>query len=184
MEEQFFAVLVRLRTATSVKEMARHRSKSTASFSKLFTTWVNFLAYELLALHEVPSRKPRVLIKAFLKFSHTRMVIDCTEVFSQRPSGLHARKQFFSKYKHHNTSKFLVGISPSGSVTYVSNMWGGRASDKKIPLECGLLDKIKPGLEIMADRGFTVEAELREKGISLRTPSFLGSDRAPLMARK
>ena len=59
---------------------------------------------------------------------------------------------------------------------YVSNMWGGRASDKKIILECELLDKIKPGLEIMADRGFTVEAELREKGISLRTPSFLGSD--------
>ena len=29
----------------------------------------------------------------------------------------------------------------------------------------------------MADSGFTVEAELREKGISLRTTSFLESDR-------
>ena len=129
--------------------MVRRCGISTASFSKLFTTWINFLAYELRALHEVPSRKPRVLIKSFLKFSPTRILIDCTEVFSQRPSGLHARKQFFSNYKHHNTSKFLVGISPSGSVTYVSNMWGGRASDKKITLECGLLDKIKPGLEII-----------------------------------
>ena len=93
MEEQFFAVLALLRTATSVKEMVRRCGISTASFSKLFTTWVNFLVYELLALHEVPSRKPRVLIKSFLKFSPTRIVIDCTEVFSHRPSGLHARKQ-------------------------------------------------------------------------------------------
>ena len=129
--EQFFAVLVRLRRAASVQEMAQRNDMSNSSFSKLFTTWMNFLAYELRDLHRVPATKPRVLIKSFLKFPHTRVIIDCTEVFSQRPSGLHARKQLFSNYKHHTTSKFLVGIAPSGAINYVSNMWGGRASDKK-----------------------------------------------------
>ena len=104
-------------------EMSRRCSLSPSYFSKLFTTWINFLAYELRALHKVPAANPRVLIKAFTKFPHTRVVIDCTEVFCKRPSGLTARKQLFSKYKHHNTFKFLLGIS--------SNMWGGRASDKK-----------------------------------------------------
>ena len=56
----FFAVLLRLHTAASVKEMA-HRFG--VFFSKLFTTWVTFLAFELQALHEVPLTKPRVLIK-------------------------------------------------------------------------------------------------------------------------
>ena len=130
-EEQFFTVLVHLRTAPSVMEMARRCSRSPSYFSKLFTTWINFLAYELRALHKVPAAHPRVLIKAFTKFPHTRVVIDCTEVFCKRPSALTACKQLFSNYKHHNTFKFLVGISPSGSVLYISNMWGGCASDKK-----------------------------------------------------
>ena len=90
----------------------------------------------------------------------------------------------FSNYKHHATTKFLVGISLSGSVLYVSNMWRGRASDKKITMECGLLDLLSPGQYIMADRGFTIEEELREKGIGLYIPSFLGSKRSQLTAKE
>ena len=145
---------------------------------------MNFLALELQALHQVPSTKPRVLIKAFMKFAHTRIVIDCSEVFCKRPSGLHARKQLFSNYKHHTTAKFLVGISPSGAILYISNKWGGRASDKKITLECGLVDQLKPGQDVVADRGLTVEAELLEKGIRLHIPNFLGSNRAQLTSKE
>ena len=36
----------------------------------------------------------------------------------------------------------------------------------------------------MADRGFTISDELEAKGIRLRIPSFLGSKRAQLKARK
>ena len=145
---------------------------------------MNFLAFELQAMHEDPLTNPRVLIKSFMKFQHTRIVIDCSEIFDKRPSGLHARKQLFPNYEHHTTAKFLVGISPSGANLYISDMWGGRASDNKITLECGLLDQLKPGQDVMADRGFTVEAELQEKGIRLHILSFLGSDRAQLTSRE
>ena len=41
-EEQFFAVLVRLRTAASTLEMSVRTGLSQSSFSKLYTTWINF----------------------------------------------------------------------------------------------------------------------------------------------
>ena len=34
----------------------------------------------------------------------------------ERPKGLMAKAQTWSNYKHHNTVKFLIGISPQGSI--------------------------------------------------------------------
>ena len=39
------------------------------------------------------------------------VVIDCFEVFIERPYNLLARAQTFSSYKHHNTVKVLIGIT-------------------------------------------------------------------------
>ena len=181
-EEQFFWTLFRLRPGSSVVMSAKLAGISTSTFSKMFTTWVNFLAYELKSMHSFPSSRPRILIHSFKNFPHTRVIIDCTEVCTKRPSGLSSRKQLFSSYKHHNTVKFLVGISPSGSILYVSNMWGGRASDQKITRECGLLNDLQPGHEVMADHGFTVEQDLAERNITLLIPSFLGNTRSQLTA--
>ena len=149
--------------------MAHQCGVSPSWFSRMFTTWVNFLAYQLSAMHKFPSSSPRIVHKAFMKFPYTRVVIDCTEVYTKRPSGLQARKQLFSQYKHHNTVKFLVGISP----LCVSNCWGGRASDKKITMESGLLDKLNAGQDVMADRGFDISVHLETVGMELHIPSFL-----------
>ena len=42
----------------------------------------------------------------------TTVIIDCFEIFIDRPTNLMARAQTFSNYKHHNTVKVLIGISP------------------------------------------------------------------------
>ena len=75
----------------------------------------------------------------------------------ERPTSLKARAQTFSNYKKHNTVKFLIGITPQGSVAFISKGWGGRASDVYITENCGLLTKLLPGDMILADRGFTVQ---------------------------
>ena len=48
------------------------------------------------------------------------VIIDCFEVFIDRPTNLMARAQTFSNYKHHNTAKILIGITPQGTISFVS----------------------------------------------------------------
>ena len=48
--------------------------------------------------------------------------------------------------------------------------------------KCGLLGELKPGHEVMTDRGFTVEEDLAEKNLKPNIPSFLGTKRAQLTA--
>lgn len=62
-------------------------------------------------------------------WSQTTVIIDSFETFIDRPSNLRARAQTFSSYKHHNTVKVLIGITPQGTVCFVSDAWGGRTSD-------------------------------------------------------
>ena len=53
------------------------------------------------------------------------------------------------------TIKALVGISPGGVITFVSELWGGRVSDGVITENCEILDLIeKETVCVMADRGF------------------------------
>ena len=48
------------------------------------------------------------------------------------PSDLLACAKVWSNYKHHSTVKFLIGITPQGSISFVSNCVGRRMSDKEI----------------------------------------------------
>lgn len=43
-----------------------------------------------------------------------------------------AQQATWSTYKNKNTTKILVGASPGGLVTYVSEAYGGSASDRAI----------------------------------------------------
>ena len=53
------------------------------------------------------------------------VIIDCFEVFIERPSNLLARAQTYSNYKSHNTVKVLIGITPQGTISFVSEAWVG-----------------------------------------------------------
>ena len=66
-----------------------------------------------------------------------RVILDCAEVFVERPKSLANQATTWSDYKHHNTVKFSVGISPSGYITFLSKYYGGQASDKYITSDCG-----------------------------------------------
>ena len=44
------------------------------------------------------------------------MIIECFEVFTERPTYLLARCQTFSSYKRHNKVKGLIGITPQETI--------------------------------------------------------------------
>lgn len=82
-----------------------------------------------------PSRRiidltmPEVFIS---KYKNIRVIIDCIEVKCQMPSSLQLNGELFSSYKHHTTLKGLVGISPGGAITFVSQLYSGSIFDKEI----------------------------------------------------
>ena len=57
-------------------------------------------------------------------------------------------------------------------MSFLSGGWCGRASDKKITLNSGFLDKVTFDDCVLADRGFLIEEELATRGAVLRIPDF------------
>ena len=59
--------------------------------------------------------------------------------------------------------KFLVATTPSGHISFVFDVWGGRASDKNITLHSGFLEKINSGDLVLAARGFILNDYFTQK---------------------
>ena len=98
-------------------------------------------------------------------------IIDCFELFIGRPTNLSARNLTWSNYKSHNTGKYLIGITPQGTISFISKSWGGRASDQHITENSKFLIDVVYNDVIMADRGFDI-AEILGLGAKLEIPSF------------
>ena len=109
------------------------------------------------------------------KFATTYAIIDGSEVFIETPSDLFMQSSTWSQYKQHNTVKFLVACTPNGGICYISPVYVGSISDIEFTRRSGFLTKLedKPGISIMADRGFTIKDILKELGINLNIPPFL-----------
>lgn len=99
-------------------------------------------------------------------------IIDCFELFIEKPSNLLAKTCTWSQYKHYNTAKYLIAIAPQGVITFISKGWGGRVSDKHITENSAFLNNILPGDLVLADRGFNVADSLGAHGATIQIPAF------------
>ncbi|XP_070392214.1 uncharacterized protein [Dermacentor albipictus] len=171
--EELFMVLYRLRTGVCAKEVARIFGISQSCLSRIFCTWVIFLDKELSALTRFPTLAEikRHMPMAFSDFSNTRVILDCTEVRIQRPSKLQAQRHTFSSYKHYNTFKALVGVTPDGYVSFVPDLWGGHVSDSEVVEKSGLLGLLDAGDGVMVDKGFRLEGVF-PPSIQIHMPPF------------
>ena len=157
--QQFLIVLMKLRLNLFDKDLAYRFGISQPSVSRYFRKWINIMFLRLQPLVKWPGREELQLTMpvTFRKqFRRCMPIIDCCEVFCERPKSLKARAQTWSNSKHHNTVKFLIAITPQGVISCVSKGWDGRASDQYITENCGIHSHLHPGDEILADRGFNV----------------------------
>ena len=156
--------LIKLKLDAQHQDLSYRFNVSLSTVSRIFSAWMVALDVRLAPLINWLEREDlwRTMPQCFKHSfgNKTTVIIDCFEVFINRPSNLLAREKTWSSYKHHNTVKVLIGITPQGTISYVSQAWGGRTSDKFLTLNCGILNKLLPGDLVLADRGFTMAESL------------------------
>jgi hypothetical protein len=128
-EEEFYLVLLKLKTGFSNQELEKLFKISDTLISQIFTTYVNILTVELKYLFQMPQLEPdeSEILPCYREYPSLQVVLDCTELWIEQASNLQARKELYSNYKGRETLKFLIGLSPYQTVNYVSSAWGGRA---------------------------------------------------------
>lgn len=173
--DEFFLVMMRLQLGLLVEDIAQrfHISKSTCGV--IINKWINYLSKKLSFLCPWPSKKvimKNMPLKFKKKYPSCRVIIDCTEIYTETPQSLKNKSLMYSHYKSHMTYKALIGISPNGVITFASDLWAGSVSDKQLTKSCGILELCEPGDAIMADKGFLISDMTSAKGIKLIIPPF------------
>ena len=173
LEQEFLLTMIRIRIASFQQDLAFRFGISEALVSRIFATWIKLMKVELSWLIVWPERRiiRRNLPEVFRKYyPRCCVVIDCTEFFVATPSSLEAAALLWSNYKHHSTIKVLIGITPNGLISFVSDCYGGRATDKHIVENSSFLQFVQPNDQIMADRGFKIAEMLAFYQCSLAIP--------------
>eukprot|EP00105_Crassostrea_gigas_P011166 XP_011426720.1 PREDICTED: uncharacterized protein LOC105327795 [Crassostrea gigas] len=178
--DQLLMTLMKLRLNLRDLDLAERFNTSKSTVSNIFNTYV-------AALHEIlfegvmktvgiPSQLKckGSMPKSFEEFSSARIAMDATEITQDVPSNMNSQSLSYSNYKSRHTAKAVTCVAPNGALVYCSELYPGSTSDAAIVDHCGVLDMLKPGDMILADKGFNIFDKL-PSGVTLNIPPFLSS---------
>ena len=176
--DQLFLFIIMVKLGSPLKHTAWLFNLSKSTASRYIITWANFIYFKLGSVPIWPAKDvviettPECFKATYL---NTRMIIDCTELFCEKPSSLTIQSSLSCHYKHHITYKGLLGISLSGAIAFISELYDGSTSDVEIVKRCDILNKELRSKDddVMADRGSTIKTQLEPLGVTLNIPSFL-----------
>ena len=176
--DELFMVLVRMRLGLFELDLAHRFCVHVSTVNRICISWINFLYFKIGYLNIWPDRETidKAMPQSFKdKYPKTRVIIDGTEIKCQTPSSLVLHSETYSSYKSHTTFKGLIGIAPSGHITFISQLYAGSISDRELTVRSGLLNlPFSQGDVVMADKGFTISDLLEPIGAGLNIPPFLG----------
>ncbi|XP_077482931.1 uncharacterized protein LOC144114168 [Amblyomma americanum] len=174
--QEFVLFLMKIKLNLQNADLAFRFNVSESTVSRIFDKWLHVAHCRLKSQVMWPERSAlqRTMPQAFYDSfgSDVAVIIDCFEIKIERPSSYLPRSETWSTYKGSNTAKYLIGIAPQGIVTFISEGWGGRVSDKHITEHCGLLDNLLPGDVVLADRGFNVADSVGFYRARLHLPAY------------
>lgn len=178
--DQLLMTLMKLRLNLRDLDLAERFDTSKSTVSNIFNTYI-------AALHEIlfegvmktvgiPSQLKckGSMPKSFEEFSSARIAMDATEITQDVPSNMNSQSLSYSNYKSRHTVKAVTCVAPNGALVYCSELYPGSTSDAAIVDHCGILDMLKPGDMILADKRFDIFDKL-PPGVTLNIPPFLSS---------
>ncbi len=172
--DEYLLTLTYMRQGFTRRVLSDFFGVSESTVTCITITWINVL-FEVVknwliwpSAQEVKSSLPKSYPA---KYRDTRVILDCTEFHHVKPQNCTAQASTYSQYKNQNTVKVMIGITPRGLITFVSQPYGGNTSDRHIA-EKEILDKIEPGDAVMVDRGFNIGDLLLQCGAKLHIPPF------------
>ena len=174
--QEFVMTLIRLRLGLFEKDLSHRFGIAIGTVSNVTRKWIKLIRSQLGHLIRMPNRET---IKYYSPpsfkqlFPNVVIVIDCTELEMEKPSALNIQSACYSSYKSRTTMKVLVGITPSGVLSFISELFPGSTSDQEIVKQSNFLNILSPGDSVMADKGFNIRDELASVGAILEGPSFL-----------
>lgn len=174
-EDQFLLVLLKIRRNYTNYELTRFFDRNDKVVTSVFVTWINFMFLQWSEINWWPCRELVSFFAAedFLaKHPHARVTLDATEVPIVKPQRSLLQSGSYSNYKNKNTLKIMVGTSPGGLVTHLSDVYGGWVSDRQMVERSDVLGKCDPGDEILADKGINIEDLVVPHNIGLNMPTF------------
>jgi hypothetical protein len=174
--QSFIMTLMKLRLNLANFDLAFRFGISDPTVSRTLIKWVQLMDVRLRGLIHWPSRECLHYTMPWcfrVNYGLTvTSIIDCFEIFIEKPIDLMSKSATWSSYKHHNTVKYLISITPQGTVSFISKGYAGRTSDRYITENSGYLNFLQPGDVILADRGFNVAESVAMKGATLNIPAF------------
>ena len=169
-------VFLRLRLNLPIQHIAYMFGLHRTTVSTTFKEVVSVMYTQLQSLVRWPDRKylqssmPNQFVESF--GNKVAIIIDCFEIFIERPSNLKARAETYSHYKGTHTMKYLIGITARGEISFISKGFGGRTSDKFVTENSGFLNNLLPNDIVLADRGFDISESVGLMYAHVKIPSF------------
>lgn len=134
--DQFFLTLMKLKLNVRLQDLAYRFEIALSIASKYFSFWIHSLYACLVpALICWPKRENLRTTLPFCfrdKFGKCNCIIDCFEIYIDRPIQIKERASTYSNYKSHNTAKYLIGIAPEGYISFMQNLKFHHFSEKRI----------------------------------------------------
>nr|CAH7756831.1 unnamed protein product [Callosobruchus chinensis] len=172
---QLLLTLIKLRLDLEFKDLAYRFNISHTEASTYFTNIIDIMYRRFSSLilwPDAPIRQKNIQFCFRQAFPNkTTVILGCFEIFIEKPASFVTQQQCWSNNKHHHTIKMLIGITPQGSISYISKAWGGATSNEQIVELDDFCDKVKPGDIVIVDRGFLVDDSLGIYRVKL-APTF------------
>ncbi|CAN9511405.1 unnamed protein product [Ophioblennius macclurei] len=178
--QMLLLTLMRLRLHLPQQHLADLFRTSRVTVSDVFRETVDALHFHLAPLVRWPARHslrhtmPHKFVETF--GGRVAVILDFFEISTLKPPHVNIQEKTYPHSKKKHIFKYMIGITPQGSISFVSKGFEGRVSNKHLIEQCGILNKLLPGDMVLADRGYNVGDEVGLMCAEVKSPRTSGGD--------